>query len=235
MSLYRLIGQFLKRHWTAYLLAGLMLLGIALLTVWIPRQIGRLVDGLVTNRLAGADLLHELAWLAGAGVVVYFLRAGWRLKLFAAAYRLGVELRERLYGRLTLQGASFYQDRRTGNLMALATNDIDAVEMAAGEAMLAGFDGTLTLVLVVAMMSLGVDARLAACALLPFPLMALAFWWISRHVHEALAAGAGPLRRPQRPRAGNPRRACARCARWGCRRAAKRSSRRSRPARPRPA
>jgi ATP-binding cassette subfamily B multidrug efflux pump len=185
MSLYRLIGHFLRRHWTAYVLAGLMLLGIALLIVWIPRQIGRLVDGLVANRLAGADLLHELAWLAGAGVVVYFLRAGWRLKLFAAAYRLGVELRERLYGRLTLQGASFYQDRRTGNLMALATNDIDAVEMAAGEAMLAGFDGTLTLVLVVAMMSLGVDARLAACALLPFPLMALAFWWISRHVHEA--------------------------------------------------
>ena len=39
--------------------------------------------------------------------------------------------------------------------MALATNDIDAIEMAAGEAMLAGFDGTLTLVLVVAMMALG--------------------------------------------------------------------------------
>jgi ATP-binding cassette subfamily B multidrug efflux pump len=38
--------------------------------------------------------------------------------------------------------------------------------------MLAGFDGTLTLVLVVAMMSLGVDWRLAAFALLPFPLMA---------------------------------------------------------------
>ena len=46
--------------------------------------------------------------------------------------------------------------------MALATNDIDAVEMAASEAMLAGFDGTLTLVLVVAAMSLGIDARLAA-------------------------------------------------------------------------
>jgi hypothetical protein len=39
--------------------------------------------------------------------------------------------------------------------------------------MLAGFDGTLTLVLVVATMSLGVDWRLAAFALLPFPLMAL--------------------------------------------------------------
>ena len=185
MSLYRLIGQFLRRHLAAYATSGLMLIGIAVLITWIPRQIGRLVDGLVSNRLAGASLLRELGLLLLAGVIVYLLRVGWRLKLFAAAYRLGVELRGRLYSRLALQGARFYQDRRTGSLMALATNDIDAVEMAAGEAMLAGFDGTLTLVLVVAMMSLGVDARLAACALLPFPAMALAFWWISRHVHEA--------------------------------------------------
>ena len=185
MSLYRLIGLFLRRHATAYWVSALMLLAIALLTVWIPRQIGRLVDGLVANRLAGPALLEELAWLLAAGIAVYFLRVGWRLKLYAAAYRLGVELRGRLFARLALQGAPFFQGRRTGNLMALATNDIDAVEMAAGEAMLAGFDGTLTLVLVVAMMSLGVDARLAACVLLPFPLMALGFWRISRHVHEA--------------------------------------------------
>jgi ATP-binding cassette, subfamily B, multidrug efflux pump len=185
MSLYRLIGQFLRRHSAAYASSGVMLAGIALLIVWIPRQIGHLVDGLVSRQLAGADLLRELAWLLAAGSVVYFLRVGWRLRLFAAAYRLGVELRERLYARLALQGPSFYQSSRTGNLMALATNDIDAVEMAAGEAMLAGFDGSLTLVVVVAMMSLGVDGRLAAFALLPFPLMALGFWWISRHVHEA--------------------------------------------------
>ena len=162
-----------------------MLAGIACLIVWIPRQIGLVVDGLVARQLHGASLLRELAWLVAAGIVVYFLRVGWRLKLYAAAYRLGVELRERLYARLSLQGAHFFQGQRTGDLMALGTNDIDAVEMAAGEAMLAGFDGSLTLVLVVAMMSMGVDWRLAAFALLPFPLMALSFWWISRHVHEA--------------------------------------------------
>jgi ATP-binding cassette subfamily B multidrug efflux pump len=185
MSLYRLIGQFLRRHWGAYASSGAMLAGIALLTVWIPRQIGHVVDGLIANRLAGWSLAQQLAWLLAAGAVVYALRVGWRIQLFAAAFRLGVELRERLYQRLTLQGASFYQQQRTGNLMALATNDIDAVEMAAGEAMLAGFDGTLTLVLVIAAMSLGVDARLAGIALLPFPLMAFSFWRISRHVHEA--------------------------------------------------
>jgi ATP-binding cassette, subfamily B, multidrug efflux pump len=185
MSLYRLMGQFLRRHSAAYAVSAVMLLGIALLIVWIPRQIGALVDGLVAHRLSGESLLRELALLVLAGIVVYFLRVGWRLKLYAAAYRLGVELRDRLYARLALQGPHFYQGQRTGNLMALATNDIDAVEMAAGEAMLAGFDGTLTLVLVVAMMSLGVDWRLASLALLPFPFMALSFWWISRHVHDA--------------------------------------------------
>jgi ATP-binding cassette subfamily B protein/ATP-binding cassette subfamily C protein/ATP-binding cassette subfamily B multidrug efflux pump len=185
VTLYRLIGRFLRRHGAAYASSAVMLVGIAALIVWIPRQIGHVVDALVAHRLAGAALLRELAWLVAAGVVVYFLRVGWRLTLYAAAYRLGMELRQRLYDRLALQGPRFYQQQRTGDLMALATNDIDAVEMAAGEAMLAGFDGTLTLVLVVGMMALGVDARLAGWALLPFPFMALSFWWISRHVHGA--------------------------------------------------
>jgi ATP-binding cassette, subfamily B, multidrug efflux pump len=185
MSLYRLIGQFVLRHRAAYAGSAVMLAGIALLIVWIPRQVGHIVDGLVARRWSDGALLAELGWLLAAGAAVYFLRVGWRLKLYSAAYRLGVELRARLYARLTQQGAAFFQQRRTGNLMALATNDIDAVEMAAGEALLAGFDGTLTLVLVLATMSLGVDWRLAACAILPFPLMGLAFWRISRHVHEA--------------------------------------------------
>ena len=185
MTLYSLIGRFLRRHSAAYASSGAMLAGIAVLIVLIPRQIGSVIDGLVANRLQGDALLKELAWLLVAGVIVYFLRAGWRLRLFAASYRLGLELRQRLYARLALQGPAYFQTSRTGNLMALATNDVDAVEMAAGEAMLAGFDGSLTLVLIVAMMALGVDARLTAIALLPFPLMALSFWWISRHVHEA--------------------------------------------------
>ncbi|MGE4241173.1 ABC transporter transmembrane domain-containing protein [Ramlibacter sp.] len=185
MSLYRLVGGFVLRHRGAYASSAAMLLLIALLLVWIPRQIGHVVDGLVASRLSRDALLLELAWLLAAGTAVYFLRVAWRLKLYAAAYRVGVELRERLYRRLTLQGASFYGTRRTGNLMALATNDVDAVEMAAGEALLAGFDGSLTLVLVVGMMSIGVDWRLAAFAILPFPFMAFGFWWISRHVHEA--------------------------------------------------
>ncbi|MDT7836328.1 ABC transporter ATP-binding protein [Aquabacterium sp. OR-4] len=185
MTLYRLITGFVRRHWRAYAASAAMLTVIAVLTVWLPRHIGQMVDGLVAQRLLGPALWREIGWLLAAGVCIYFLRVAWRQVLYAAAYRMGMELRNQLYRQFALQGPRFYQRHRTGDLMALATNDVDAVEMAAGEALLAGFDGTLTLVLVVATMTLGVDWRLAAVVLLPFPLMAWSFWWISRHVHEA--------------------------------------------------
>ena len=184
-SLYQLIGAFVVRHWRAYIASALMLIGIAVLTVWVPRVVGQAVDGLVAGTLQGATLMRELVSLVIMGAVIYLLRVGWRLQLFAAAYQLGVELRTRLYDRLALQGPPFFNRSRTGDLMARATNDVDSIEMAAGEAFLAGFDGTLTLILVIAMMALGIDWRLALIALLPFPLMAIAFWFISRRVHTA--------------------------------------------------
>ena len=189
MSLTQMLAGFVRQHWRAYGSAAVMLSGIALLTVWIPRQVGQIVDAMVDGRvdgvLRGQLLLAELGALVGAGVAIYFLRVGWRLALFAAAYRLGQRLRTQLYARLSLQGPAYFQASRTGDLMALATNDIDAVEMAAGEALLAAFDGSLTLILVLLMMTVGVDWRLGLAALIPFPLMAFAFWRISDQVHLA--------------------------------------------------
>ena len=185
MTLTSLIAGFVRRHWRAYAGSGLMLFGIAALTAWVPRKIGAMIDGLADHRMDQHALLLELAQLIAIGLAIYLLRVGWRLRLFAAAYQLGVELRTRFYARLALQGPAFYQHQRTGDLMALATNDIDAIEMAAGEAMLAGFDGSLTLLIVLGVMIVGVDWRLASIALLPFPLMALAFKRISSHIHTA--------------------------------------------------
>jgi ATP-binding cassette subfamily B protein/ATP-binding cassette subfamily C protein/ATP-binding cassette subfamily B multidrug efflux pump len=185
MSLARLIGGFVRRHWRSYASSAVMLVGVAVCTVLIPRKVGALIDGLAAHRLDQDALMLGLAQLLGLGVAIYVLRVGWRIRLYSAAYNLGVELRTRLYARLSSQGPAFYQRQRTGDLMALATNDIDAIEMAAGEAMLAGFDGTLTLLMVLGIMTLGVDWRLATIALLPFPLMAFAFWRISTRIHTA--------------------------------------------------
>jgi ATP-binding cassette subfamily B multidrug efflux pump len=187
MGLAKLIGAFVRRNWRAYGPSGVMLFGVALCSVAVPRKVGMMVDGLAANTLSGHALVVQLLQLLGLGLAIYVLRVAWRLRLYSASYRLGVELRTQLYTRLAVQGPAFYQRQRTGDLMALATNDIDAIEQAAGEAILAGFDGSLTLVMVLAVMFAGVDWRLTLVALLPFPFMALAFWRISSHVHEASA------------------------------------------------
>lgn len=185
MTLYQLLYAFIKQHRRRYFAAGAMLLTVAVLTVWIPRRIGHVIDGMVAQQLDTPTLLKELAWLVLMGVMIYFLRVGWRIQLFAASYQLGMDLRTRLYQRLSQQGPGFFQQQRTGDLMALGTNDADAIEMTAGEAALAGFDGSLTFALVIGVMVLGVDWRLGLVALLPFPFMAWAFKRITHHVQEA--------------------------------------------------
>lgn len=184
-TLTSLVYGYVRQNWRPYSAAAGMLACVSALTVLIPRQVGGVVDGLASGRLEQGQLLQQLLIILLAGFAIYGLRVAWRLQLFAASYRLGAQLRAVLYARLCQQGPQYFQERRSGDLMAQATNDIDAVEMASGEAMLAGFDGSLTLVMVVAMMTLGVDLRLALAALLPFPLMAWAFWRISNHIHLA--------------------------------------------------
>jgi ATP-binding cassette subfamily B multidrug efflux pump len=181
----QLIFGFVQRHLRHYIAAALMLLMVALMSVLIPRQVGHLVDELVAGHLTDQLIWRQLGILLLMGISIYFLRVGWRMQLFVASYQLGVHLRTELYQRLCLQGPDFFQQQRTGDLMALGTNDADAIELAAGEAMLAGFDGSMTLVMVLGMMFLGVDWRLTVAALLPFPFMAIAFKRITQQVHDA--------------------------------------------------
>ena len=70
----RLIGDFVRRHWRAYIASALMLVGVAVLTVWVPRQVGRIVDELVAGQLAGAAMWRELGVLLLMGAAIYLLR-----------------------------------------------------------------------------------------------------------------------------------------------------------------
>nr|WP_320049177.1 ABC transporter transmembrane domain-containing protein [uncultured Desulfuromonas sp.] len=182
MQLFQHLGWFFRRYWLAYALALVMLLTVAVINMVIPWIIGHAVDHL----LSGGDLAttrFDLLALLAAAVAVYLLRYGWRRMLFGTSYKLGNLLRQHFYLRLTRQGQSFYNQYSTGDLMARATNDIDAVEVAAGEGILSGFDGLLTFVAVLVMMFVFIDWRLAALAVIPFPFMGVGFYRLSKRIH----------------------------------------------------
>ncbi|CAG9296774.1 ABC transporter ATP-binding protein [Celerinatantimonas diazotrophica] len=183
MQLFRHLNWFFRRYWYTYSLALVMLFSVGLINMAIPWMIGRAIDQLLaTHQLS--NTIHYLYLLALAGVIVYWLRFAWRRLLFGTSYKLGNILRERFYQRLTKQGQAFYSEHSTGDLMARATNDIDAIETAAGEGILSGFDGMLTFVLVMIMMFVFIDWRLAMLALLPFPFMGASFYRLSNLIHH---------------------------------------------------
>ncbi|MFC0267082.1 ABC transporter ATP-binding protein [Kushneria aurantia] len=182
MALRQLLLDFIKRHRRRYLLAIATLLGVGLLNMALPWWAGRIIDALDRGALAADQLWQRAMILVAAALAMYGLRYLWRMLLFGASYQLGINLRDRFYAKLTRLDPGFFQRRRSGDLLARSTQDIDAVEVAAGEGVLSSIDGALTLVLVLAMMVFVIDAPLALIALVPFPFMAWGFYQVARRV-----------------------------------------------------
>jgi len=184
MRLFLRLGWFFRAHKGTYGAALLMLTAVAALNMLIPWLVARAVDRLVATPGRPEHTYPLLAILAASAILIYLMRLGWRRMLFGTSYRLGHRLRLAFYTRLCAQGQAFYARHNTGDLMARATNDIDAIEIAAGEGILSGFDGALTFILVLVMMFAVIDWRLALVALIPFPVMGYCFYRISSRIHH---------------------------------------------------
>ncbi|EKO3930535.1 ATP-binding cassette domain-containing protein [Vibrio fluvialis] len=183
MQLFQHLKWFFRQHRFTYALALSMLFAVAMLNMAVPWFIGHAIDKLLETRdFSQAE--YYLFALLGVSILVYLLRYGWRRVLFGTSYQLGNILREQFYHRLLRQGQAFYNQHSTGDLMARATNDIDAVEMAAGEGILSGFDGLMTFILVLVMMFVFIDWQLAVLAILPFPFMGYGFYKLSNRIHH---------------------------------------------------
>ncbi len=187
MSVLLKLGWFFRRyrrHYAAAFAALLSISGLIMVPPWIT---GRLVDAIAQERLTLSLLLSHLGLLLGVGLVVYLLRIIWRGKLYGASYQLAALLRSRIYDHLTLMAPGFFQHHRSGDLMARATNDVTAVEMTAGEAVLALVDGVLTGVVVLAVMMTVVSWKLTLLALLPWPVMGYFMWRFGNQMHDAFS------------------------------------------------
>lgn len=184
MDIFLKLGWYFREQWRRYLLAGALLIVVDLLELTIPWLVGQLIDEVLAQSLSPASLWTYVIAVAVLAVVIYGLRFLWRLFLFSASFQLAEKLRQQVYRHLTIMAPGFYQQYRTGDLMARATNDVTAVEMTAGEGVLSGLDGVVTGVLVLAVMMIFISWQLTLVALLPFPLMAWFFFVIGTRLHD---------------------------------------------------
>lgn len=184
MDIFWELRGFFRAHWRSYALAGVLLAGVAVLGLLPPAIIGRVVDGITRGSLAAEGLWLHAAALVGCATGIYLLRYLWRQTLYGASYQLSLELRQAIYAHMLQLSPEVMARFPSSDLMARATNDVQAVEMTAGEAVLSVFDGLLTGILVLGMMAFALSGTLTLMALAPWPLMSWAMWSLGTALHR---------------------------------------------------
>ncbi|MBU6427864.1 MAG: ABC transporter ATP-binding protein/permease [Cyanobacteria bacterium REEB65] len=167
-----------------YALGGLILLLCDLCQLAAPYLVGRIIDGLRAHALTVVGLERYSSLLVGAAAAAALCRFGWRQFVYGTARMVERGLRERLYAHLQTLSASFYGRRKVGDLMAHATNDVQAIRAIAGEGVLTGLDPVFYIASALAMMIATVNWRLTLLCLLPFPVMGLVNNILGRQVHR---------------------------------------------------
>ncbi|PNZ99646.1 multidrug ABC transporter permease/ATP-binding protein [Staphylococcus massiliensis CCUG 55927] len=173
MIVFKKLGWFFKMEWKRYAIGITMLVFIALLQLVPPQIIGRVIDALTTKTLTPEKLTLLLAVLLATGILTYGFRYLFRIFIFGASFNLGRTLRARLYKKYTSMSPPFFQRRRTGDLMAHATNDINAVQQTAGPGVFTIVDAMVMGGMILISMAVTVSPKLMLIAIIPLPLMVI--------------------------------------------------------------
>ena len=172
-----------RRQFLTGLICVVITTSVQLLSPWILKFA---VDDLSTGLTRGKLALYAglLVGTACVGAVFRFLM---RRILIAASRDVEYDVRNAFFARLQQLPLGYYQARRTGDLMSRATNDLNAVRMMVGPAVMYTTNTVLVFVVAIVLMS-SIDARLTFIALLPLPLVSVSVKYFGSAIHKRFEA-----------------------------------------------
>lgn len=185
MSIFKKLGWFFKQEKKSYTIGVFSLVMVALVQLVPPKVIGIVVDEIAAKNLTIKPILFWVSILLAAALAQYIFRYIWRTHIWGSAAKLEKELRRQLFHHFTKMDTVFYQKYRTGDLMAHATNDLNAIQNVAGAGILTFADSLITGGATIVAMILFVDWRLTLIALIPLPLLAVTSRVLGSKLHDA--------------------------------------------------
>ncbi|MFH1629524.1 MAG: ABC transporter ATP-binding protein [Pseudomonadota bacterium] len=163
---------FVQNRW-ALVIGLLSLLLVDLLQVIIPLVIKKAIDLLVTQTPeTGSLLFRQGGIIVAIALTIAMFRYVWRRLILGHSRKVEQGLRNRMYGHLQTLPLSFFQKTKTGDLMARAINDINAVRMASGMGLVALVDGSVLGIAAIGFM-MSIDLKLTLIALIPAPVVVI--------------------------------------------------------------
>ncbi|MTB63915.1 ATP-binding cassette domain-containing protein [Streptococcus sp. zg-86] len=185
MSIIKNLWWFFKEEKRRYLIGIASLSLVAVLNLIPPKIMGLVIDTITRGDVKKSELLVQLLYLILAAFAMYGLRYVWRMYILGTSYRLGQIIRYRLFSHFTKMSPSFYQQYRTGDLMAHATNDINSLTRLAGGGVMSAVDASITALVTLITMFFTISWQMTLIAVLPLPFMALATSRLGRKTHES--------------------------------------------------
>ncbi|MEW5817743.1 MAG: ABC transporter ATP-binding protein [Spirochaetota bacterium] len=149
----------------------------------VPQIVRKAVDIISEGTFPLARILILAIEIAAVALIIGLGRFGWRFFIHGASRRIEKELRDKLFSHLLKLSRTFYSRYKTGDLMSRFTNDIDAIRMATGMALVALIDG-IFMTLAILLILFKQDAGLTALTVLPLPLITVGILFFGKTIGE---------------------------------------------------
>src|SRR5664279_5627248 len=174
------VRKYLWRYRRGMALGGLCLAMKDLAQALQPLMMRGAVDSF---RGGGPAFVRFAAYLVCLALLKGVFQYGMRVILIGISRDIEFDLRNDLFAHLIRLSPEYYARTRTGDIMARATNDLNAVRMMLGPGVMYWFETSLTFILAIAIMT-RVDWRLAIFAVMPAPAVSLAVILFGRVIHD---------------------------------------------------
>ncbi len=184
----KLAFHYVGKYWWRYILGLAALFLVDQVNADVPLLSGELTDGLTAGKLDMGGVWGIALRLLGMGAAINIGRFLWRFFLFGSARMTERDLRGRLFSHLENMSMSWYNEHKTGDLMARFTNDLGAIRGLLGGTMVTTFDATVMLILVLMNMIRFVSIKLTLVAVIPLIVIIFGNIWFGKQMHRRFLA-----------------------------------------------
>jgi ATP-binding cassette subfamily B multidrug efflux pump len=180
-SFRRLLGYAFRyrRDFLLGLACVIVTRGVAVTAPWV---LGYAIDDLKTD-VTRTKLIEYGGLLLAIGLVSGVFLFLQRRILTGASRYIEYDMRNDFFAHLETLPLDFFQTHRTGDLMSRATNDLNAVRMMIGPAVMYSVSTLLTLAVALTLM-ISIDARLTLVALIPLPFVSISVKYFGSAIHK---------------------------------------------------
>ena len=176
--------SFISKYKWSYILGMIILVIIDIAQTEVPLLVGDMIDKVEMGIVTPGDFKRAVIIMAVIALLVVFGRIGWRYCIFGTARKIERDMRNDLFSHLLTLPKSYFHEHKAGEVMALMTNDIEAVRMTFAVTVMMAMD-TLTIgAATLFNMITRIDLRLSLIAIIPMSLVAVITRFVGRELHK---------------------------------------------------